>query len=106
MASHLSVDERKRLSTLLEAGFSRAAVSRALVRAKSTITRELARNRRRWCTVPARLRSEPSAAAASADCGAIWIVNVAQRLNHRPRKILNYLTPSEIFTRNNVAIET
>jgi len=30
MASHLSMEERKRLSTLLEAGFSRAAVSRAL----------------------------------------------------------------------------
>jgi transposase, IS30 family len=60
MASHLSMDERKRLSTLLEAGFSRAAVSRALVRAKSTITRELARNCRGWwyCPRQAQKRAE------------------------------------------------
>src|SRR5688572_17711638 len=60
MASHLSMEERKRLSTLLEAGFSRAAVSRALGRAKSTITRELARNRRGWwyCPRQAQKRAE------------------------------------------------
>jgi IS30 family transposase len=60
MASHLSIAERKRLSTLLEQGFSRAAVSRALGRAKSTITRELARNRRGWwyCPGQAQQRAE------------------------------------------------
>ena len=60
MASHLSMEERKRLSTLLEWGFSRAAVSRALGRAKSTITRELARNRRGWwyCPGQAQKRAE------------------------------------------------
>lgn len=60
MASHLSIAERKRLSTLLEQGFSQAAVSRALGRAKSTITRELARNCRGWwyCPRQAQKRAE------------------------------------------------
>ena len=60
MASHLSMDERQRLSTLLETGFSRAAVSRALARAKSTITRELARNSKGWwyCPRQAQRRAE------------------------------------------------
>lgn len=60
MASHLSMDERKRLSELLEAGFSRAAVSRALGRPKSTITRELARNGRGWwyCSRQAQSRAQ------------------------------------------------
>lgn len=60
MASHLSMEERKRLSTLREQGFSRAAVGRALGRAGSTITRELARNRRGWwyCPQQAQRRAE------------------------------------------------
>jgi IS30 family transposase len=45
MASHLSMDERKRLSELREAGYSRGGIARALGRAKSTISRELERNR-------------------------------------------------------------
>ena len=79
MASHLSIAERKRLSTLLEQGFSRAAVSRALGRAKSTITRELTRNRRGWWYCPGRPSSGLSVAAASAPGSAKWIAPPSPR---------------------------
>lgn len=46
MASHLSMDERKRISALREAGYSRGQMARVLARSKSTISRELERNRR------------------------------------------------------------
>jgi len=45
MASHLSMDERKRISELREAGYSRGEMAHALGRSKSTISRELERNR-------------------------------------------------------------
>jgi transposase, IS30 family len=45
MASHLSMEERKRISELREQGFSRGQMARALGRAKSTLSRELERNR-------------------------------------------------------------
>jgi transposase, IS30 family len=45
MASHLSMDERKRISELRAMGFSRGVIADVLARAKSTISRELERNR-------------------------------------------------------------
>jgi IS30 family transposase len=45
MASHLSMDERKRISELREVGYSRGEMAHALGRSKSTISRELERNR-------------------------------------------------------------
>lgn len=45
MASHLSMEERKRISELREANVSRGHIARALLRAKSTISREIQRNR-------------------------------------------------------------
>jgi IS30 family transposase len=45
MASHLSMEERKRLSELRAANYSRRQIARALLRAKSTISREIRRNR-------------------------------------------------------------
>jgi IS30 family transposase len=53
MASHLSMEERKRLSELRAAGFSRGGIARALGRAKSTISRELERNRQGCLYCPA-----------------------------------------------------
>lgn len=45
MASHLSMEERKRISELKRNGHSRGQIARALARAKSTISREIKRNR-------------------------------------------------------------
>jgi len=45
MASHLSMEERKRISELRDAGYSRGQIAGALARAKSTISREIERNR-------------------------------------------------------------
>ncbi len=45
MASHLSMEERKRVSDLLRNGHSRRQIAQALVRDKSTISREIKRNR-------------------------------------------------------------
>jgi IS30 family transposase len=45
MASHLSMEERKRISDLWKNGYSRGQIARALARAKSTISREIQRNR-------------------------------------------------------------
>lgn len=45
MASHLNMDERKRISELRESGYSRGQIAKALARAKSSISRELERNR-------------------------------------------------------------
>ena len=43
--SHLSRDERTEIGILIGAGYSIGAIARALGRAKSTISRELKRNR-------------------------------------------------------------
>ena len=45
MASHLSMEERKRISDLRRNGYSRGQIARALARAKSSISREIERNR-------------------------------------------------------------
>lgn len=45
MASHLSMDERKRISELREAGYSCGQMARFLARSKSTVSREIERNR-------------------------------------------------------------
>jgi IS30 family transposase len=45
MASHLSMDERKRISELREAGYSLEEIAEALGRHRTTISRELERNR-------------------------------------------------------------
>jgi len=45
MASHLSMEERKRISELRDAEHSRSHIARVLARAKSTISREIQRNR-------------------------------------------------------------
>jgi IS30 family transposase len=45
MASHLSMEERKRISDLWRNDCSRGHIARALARAKSTISREMKRNR-------------------------------------------------------------
>jgi IS30 family transposase len=45
MASHLSMEERKRISDLRRNGHSHVQIARALARAKSTISREIKRNR-------------------------------------------------------------
>jgi IS30 family transposase len=45
MASHLSMEERKRISELRDADYSRSHIARVLARAKSTISREIKRNR-------------------------------------------------------------
>lgn len=60
MASQLSMDERKRLSELREAGWSRGQMARVLGRAKSTISRELNRNRLgcRYCPDLAQQRTK------------------------------------------------
>ena len=45
MASHLSMEERKRISELRNNNYSRGQIARTLLRAKSTISREIERNR-------------------------------------------------------------
>jgi transposase, IS30 family len=45
MASHLNMEERKRISDLWRNGYSRGQIGRALLRDKSTISREIKRNR-------------------------------------------------------------
>jgi IS30 family transposase len=45
MASHLSMEERKRISDLWKNGYSRGQIAQALARSKSTISREIERNR-------------------------------------------------------------
>ena len=45
MASHLSMEERKRISDLWRNGYSRSQIAQALARDKSTISREIKRNR-------------------------------------------------------------
>ena len=45
MASHLNMDERKRISELRESGYSRGQIAQVLARSKSSISRELERNR-------------------------------------------------------------
>lgn len=45
MASHLSMEERKRISDLWRNSYSRGQIARAVARAKSTISREINRNR-------------------------------------------------------------
>jgi hypothetical protein len=65
MASHLSMDERKRLSELREAGYSRGGIARALGRAKSTISASWSVTAWVACTVQPWLRSKPSSVAAS-----------------------------------------
>lgn len=45
MASHLSMVERKRISELRAAGYSRRQMAQVLARSKSTISREIERNR-------------------------------------------------------------
>src|SRR4029450_13489692 len=60
MASHLSMEERKRISELRALGFSRGRMARVLARAKSTISRELERNRVGclYCPVMAQQKSD------------------------------------------------
>jgi len=45
MASHLSMEERKRISELRRAGYSHGRMAQALARSKTTISREIERNR-------------------------------------------------------------
>lgn len=45
MASHLSMEERKRISELRRAGYSQERMAQVLARDKSTISREIERNR-------------------------------------------------------------
>jgi transposase, IS30 family len=60
MASHLSMEERKRISELRAAGYSRGQMARILARTKSTISRELERNRLGciYCPVLAQQKSD------------------------------------------------
>jgi len=60
MASHLSMEERKRISELRERGFSRGQMAKVLARAKSTISRELERNRLgcRYCPTLAQQQAD------------------------------------------------
>ena len=86
--THLSLEERCLLQTQLEMGFSPAAIAAGLKRARSTITREMARNG--WRSEPSpRLRGRPRKAGGYRSAQA---QDRACRLAAKPR-VERKLTP-------------
>src|ERR1700693_4627951 len=100
--NHLSAAERTTLMVMLAEGLPPSTVARHLGRSRSTISRELGRNRSGAGDIQEpydAIVADDRARSLRAAPGLNPKLGVAYKLNTRPRKILGFRMPLEVYGR-------